>query len=810
MNDSTTRLDPSQLRARCDLSRMGFETTEELEDLHRIVGQSRASEALNFGLGIRRKGFHLFALGPDETEKRWIVRHFVEKRARSEEVPPDLCYVNDFDRTHRPRALSLPPGRGRRLASGMDRFLSGLPPALRSAFESEEYQARRQGVAQETGERHEASLEALQERARERSIALLRTPGGFVFAPIRNGDVVPPKEFEELPKEEQDQVQEEIRELQGELQEILRKVPRQQRQLQEQIREVDREVAELTVRELLAPLREDHHDLSEVRRFLDRVQEHVVENVQAVLKVESSSSGPQEAPEQRPESGPLTHPGLRQYRVNVLVDHSDSEHAPLVYEEHPTYQNLVGRVEYASVMGTLVTDFNLIKPGALHRANGGYLLLDAHRVLGEPLAWDGLKRTLQEGELRIESPQEALGMVRTVSLDPEPTPLQVKVLLLGSAPVYFLLSELDPDFRDLFKVAADFDDRMPRDSESEATYAHLVAALARREELLPLHRSAVEKVIEWTARLAGDSERLSTRTGGVLDLLQEADHWCREAGGTVVDGEHVWQTLEARRDRAGRIRDRMQEEILRDTVVVETDGERVGEVNGLSVLQHPGLSFGRPSRISARVRMGRGEVVDIEREVALSGPIHSKGVLILSAFLGARYAFDRPLSLSASLVFEQSYSGVDGDSASLAELLALLSAIGEIPLDQSWAITGSVDQHGRVQAVGGVNEKIEGYFHICRERGLTGRQGVLIPESNAKHLMLRPEVVEAVEEGRFQIHTVASMDAAMERLSGLKVGAPDEEGRYPEGTANARVAGRLQELAERRREYLGSGAEGSP
>jgi len=483
----------------------------------------------------------------------------------------------------------------------------------------------------------------------------------------------------------------------------------------------------------------------------------------------------------------------------------------VIHEDHPIYQNLLGRVEYLPRMGTLVTDFNLIRPGCLHRANGGFLVLEAHQLLLQPFAWQGLKRSLTAGEVKIESPREAMGMVSTVSLEPEPIPIDLKVVLLGSRRLYYLLAQLDPDFGDLFKVEADFDDRMERSEESELLYARLVASLARREELRAFDREAVARVVDRSARIVGDAEKLSSRTRRLTDLIREADFWAGEEGAEVVSASHVRRAVEEWTDRSGRIRDRVREAILRETIRIETEGQAMGQVNGLSVSRLGDFSFGQPNRITARVRLGRGEVIDIEREVELGGPIHSKGVLILSGFLGERYAAERPLALAARLVFEQSYGGIEGDSASCAELCALLSAIGRIPLRQEVAVTGSVDQHGGLQAIGGVNEKIEGFFAVCRARGLTGEQGVVIPMSNRKHLMLRDEVREAVAEGTFHVWAASRADEVMEILSGRPMGERDEEGSYPEGSVNRAVDERLAELAERRRALAGSepGGEGA-
>jgi lon-related putative ATP-dependent protease len=799
-------LDPDLLYRPVPADRFDFETTDDLEPLDGVVGQSRAARAIRFGIGMDGDGFNVYALGPADTDKQTLVRHFVEERASGEEVPPDLCYVNNFEEPHRPRAIQLPAGVGCEWAEDMDRVLEELRPALRAAFESEEYQTRKQAVQEEVGEDQQEAFEQLQEEARERGLALVRTPAGFVFAPLDDGEVVSPDKMDEFPEEKQERLQRDIEELQQRLQRILQQVPGRQREARKRIQELNREVAKYALRDLLEELRNKYSDYPEIRRHLNEVQEHVVQNVRDFLSDDQQMPGGGGG-----MGGPVSRVGeqpmLRRYRVNVLVDHEEEEHAPVVYEDNPTYQNLVGRVEYLPQMGALVTDFNFIRPGALHRANGGYLLLDVRQVLLQPLAWEALKRTLESGEIRIESAREAMGLVSTVTLEPEPVELDVKVVLLGDRLLYYLLSEYDPDFGDLFKVQADFDDRMDRTPENEELYAGLVTGLVRKEGLRPFHASAVGRIIERSARMVGDAEKLSVRSRGVLDLIRESHFWAGEDGADVVTAEHVQQAVDERIHRSDRLRERVQEEIERGTIFIDTRGSEPGQINGLAVLQLGDFAFGRPNRITARVRLGKGEVVDIEREVELGGPIHSKGVMILSGFLGARYASDRPLSLSASLVFEQSYSGIEGDSASSAELYALLSAIADVPLRQSLAVTGSVNQYGEVQPIGGVNEKIEGFFDVCRRQGLTGEQGVLIPAANVKHLMLRDDVRDAVREGDFHVHPVEHVDQGMELLTGMEMGERDDEGRFPEGSVNARVEARLEALAETRLEYGRDGEE---
>jgi len=790
-------LEMRQLRQTCDPSQFDFETTAELEELDEIVGQERAVDAIQFGIGIQREGYNLFALGPSGTGKRTTIRQFLDQKAAAESIPSDWCYVNNFEQPHKPRALRLPSGQGVVLRKDMEQLLEELRTAIPAVFESEDYRTRKQEIEEEFRERQEKVFGEIQKQAQEHSIALIRTPVGLAFAPLREEEVISPDEFQKLPEEKRKQVEADISQLQEQLQAIIYQVRQWEREAREKVKELDRQVAMSVVGHPLDELREKHAALPEVVDYLNAVQQDVVENVDEFRKTEEP---PQIMGIPLPPAllGP---PLFRRYQVNVLVDHSESEGAPVVYEEHPTYQNLIGRVEHIAQMGALVTDFNLIKPGALHQANGGYLILDARELLLQPYAWDGLKRALRSGEMRIESLGQVLSLVSTVSLEPQPIPLEVKVVLIGERLLYYLLYEFDPDFGELFKVEADFSEEMARTPESNQLYARLIGTMARREGLRPFDRGAVARVIEHSARTAGDAEKLSVHLLSTADLLREADYWAGVTGNGVVSAADVQRAIDAQIRRADRLRERLQEEIKRGTILIDTTGERVGQVNGISVVALGNFAFGRPNRITARVRLGKGEVVDIEREVELGGPIHSKGVLILSGLLGARYATEHPLSLSASLVFEQSYGGVEGDSASLAELCALLSALAGVPAKQSLAVTGSVNQYGEVQAIGSVNEKVEGFFDVCQARGLTDEQGVIVPAANVQHLMLRQDVVEAVAAGQFHVHPVQTVDQGIELLTGILAGERDEEGNFPEGSVNQRAEARLIELAEKQRAF---------
>ncbi len=786
-------LDAQELYRHCDFGDLRFDTTDDLGDLQGLLGQPRAEAAIEFGIGIEHEGYNIFAFGPTGTGKHTAVKQYLEGKAATAEIPPDLCYVNNFAEPHKPNILQLPAGRGSELKKAMRGLLEEVRTVLETALESEDYQARKQVLEQQFEERQGKTLSDLGDKAGKRGLALVRTPVGIVFAPMGEEEVLSPEEYQKLPDKKRERLEKEIERLKEELQKVLRQFPRWQRQASEAFRKLNLEVSRFAVNPLFDELREQFEGLDQVQAFLDAAESDIVEKAGRLgSRGEKAASM---AMDEISGGDDTEKPSLRRYRVHLIVDHRETTGAPVVYEDNPTYQNLFGRVEHIPQMGAVVTDFNLIKAGALHRANGGYLLVDALKVLQQPYTYEGLKRALQSRKIKIESLGEAMSLISTYSLEPEPVDLAVKVVLLGSPMVYYLLPNLDPEFGELFKVGADFAGVIEWNDENQELYARLIAKLVREEGLRPFDRAAVARVIEHSARSVGDAQRMSLLMSRILDLMREADHWAGNGDRPSATSEDVQRAIDNRVFRSDRLRQRTQEEIERRTVLLDTEGEQIGQVNGLSVIQMGDFAFGRPSRITARVRLGKGEVVDIEREVELSGPLHSKGVLILTGFLGARYAPRRPLSLSASLVFEQSYGGIDGDSASSAELYALLSAIAGVPIRQSLAVTGSVNQLGQIQAIGGVNEKIEGFFDVCSRRRLTGDQGVLIPASNTQHLMLRQDVVKAVREGKFHIFPVETVDQGIALLTGWSAGEPGEDGGYPEGSLNQRVVERLEQLA---------------
>ncbi len=777
---SAERLPEGALRRRADPAELGFATTAELEPLPALLGQARALEAIDFGVRMRGEGYNLFVLGPTGIGKRGLTRRVLGGRAAADPTPADWVYVHNFDEPLQPRALCLPPGQGPVLRRDMAELVDELGEALPALFEGEEYRARLQTLKAGFAQSEEARLATLRERARAVGIALLETDEGFTLVALQDGEPMPDSAFEALPPARRRALEISLADLRAALETELDAQPQQRRAYRERLRALKAGMARRVVEPRIGELRARYADCPGLPVYLDAVQADVLGHVDDFLPQEEDRIEPSRS---------------HRYRVNVLVSRVPGCGAPLVFEDHPLHQSLLGRLEYLVEAGNLVTDFTLIRPGALHLANGGYLILEAAQLLGHPDAWDGLKRALRSAAIRVLAPGEVYGQVSTVSLDPEPIPLRLKVLLLGDAGLYELLCEQDPDFRALFKVCAPLEEDLPRTPESQRLYARLVATLVAGEGLKPFAAAAVARVIEEAARRAEDAERLSLHLGELVELLRETDFVAGEHGAAAVDAEAFTEALARRRRRRGLAGERVLEAIRRGTVLIDTAGCAIGQINGLAVFESGDARVGKPVRVTATARLGEGEVVDIEREAELGGPLHAKGVLILTSLLGARYAPDRPLSLRASLVLEQSYGPIEGDSASAAEFCALLSAIAEVPLRQSLAMTGSLNQHGRIQAIAAVNDKIEGFFAVCRQAGLDGSQGVVIPAANVQHLMLDPELVEAVATGRFHVYAVADVDEAIALLTGLEAGERGADGSFPLGSVNQRVEARLRTLA---------------
>lgn len=787
-------LGPDRLYRRVDVSNLSFTTTAELKPVGGLIGQHRARDAIDFGTRINKPGFNLFVIGPHGARMQEAVTSVLQDEARTRPSPSDWVYVNNFEDVEKPIAIELPAGRARKFAAAMRELIDDLKVALPAVFQSEDYQTRRSAIDESFQKKQGEAFSALRDKAGAKGIVIVRTPFGFALAPAENDQVVPPDQFHAWPEAKRKAVQEAIETLEKELEHIVHQIPQWERERRDEIRKLSRETAKFAVDQQIEEAKSEFGDLPRIIEHIEKVRADLIENVGLfVIKSEEETIEPTEARPGNP---------FDRYEINVLVTRDgDKSGAPVIEEFHPTLGNLIGRIDYVSSRGVLITNFRLIKAGAMHRANGGYLLLDVRSLLTEPFSWTALKRTIRQGEIKIEDVTRFLGLTSTVSLEPDPIPLKVKIVLFGDRLLYFLLVTFDPEVGQHFKVLADFENDLERTPQNEELLARFIAGIAERDALKPLDREAVGLVLEHAARVAEHADKLTLVAEQLRDVLHEADFWAGDAKRSVVARTDVERALTERIRRAARIRDRVQEAILQQVALIDTTGASVGQINGLSVSELGGFSFGRPTRITCRVRPGTGKLVDIEREVELGGPVHSKGVLILSGFLAGRYALDVPMSLYASLVFEQSYAGVEGDSASSAELYALMSALADLPLRQDLAVTGSVNQHGEIQAIGGVNEKIEGFFDVCRARGLTGTQGVLIPKVNVQHLMLRPDVVEACAAGKFAIYPVSIINEGIALLTGRAAGERGTDGCYPAGGVNHLVEERLRSFASIRKSF---------
>ena len=795
MDAKACELPPERLKRRCIANEFGFHTTDELRDDEATLPHQRALSGLELALNMSSAGHNVYVMGMPGSGRHAAVRRHLERAARSRPPPDDWCYLNRFDDPQRPRALHLPPGRGTELKTDMRELMRELSAALPQVLDSEPHRKRRTEVEHEFEQRAQSSIEAIQREAEEARLGLIQAPDGLAVAPMRDGEPLPREEFDKLPSEEQQRLRQRMEAITEKVREHVNSMPRWHRDCHRRLRDLDREALANVVRVHIEELRAKYTDRPEVLDHLSKLEADLVENASGTARGEPNTLAIPGL--ERPEA----QAGLSRYDVNVLIDSRALAGAPVIYEGNPTYQNLVGQVENIAQFGMLRTDFTLVRAGALHRANGGFLILDAERLLAQPFAWEALKHALFEQSVRIESLGQHLSLISTVALEPDPIPLAVRVVLIGGRYVYDLLCQFDPEFAELFKVASDFDDEIERNSENTQLYARIIASTIRREGLKHFEASAVARLIEQASRLAGDSRKLSTHLRSIEDAVREASHFAGTAGQELVRTSDVQRALDEQLHRLARPHTQTLEAIRTNALLIDCHGEAIGQVNGLSVARFGQIFFGQPSRITACVRIGTGDVIDIEREVKLGGSVHSKGVLILAALVGSRFGARTPLSLHASLVFEQSYGGVEGDSASLAETCALLSAIAQVPLRQSVGVTGSINQHGAVQVIGGVNEKVEGFFDTCRERGLTGSQGVILPAGNVPHLMLRDDVIAAVERGSFHIYAVRTLDEAITLLTGLESGKCDPTGAYPEGSFNARVEHRLREFARDRQEF---------
>ena len=781
---------------------MTCETTEGLAPLKEIIGQERAVRALKFGIGIRDHGFNVYVAGWPGTGRTTAVKNFVEEIASKEPVPPDWCYVNNFSNQYEPKAIQLTAGKGKEFQKDVKTLIENIRSALPKAFESEDYSRKREATLRTLEGQRKDLIDKLNAKAQQESFVIQSTPIGLLLIPVIKGKPVSEEEALTLPQKTKDEIQEKRERLEDQLRTTMRQFLDMERRISEEIKKLNRDVALYAIGHLVDDITEKYKGSSEVIAYLKEVQNDILDNLAQFVKGEEA---------QPPTPFPLPwmkENPFKKYEVNVVVDNSDLKGAPVIMEANPTYPNLIGRTEKEAQFGALITDFTMIRGGALHKANQGYLIVRIEELIRNPFSYEALKHALRDRRILIEEPEERYGFISVKSLKPQPIPLNAKVIIIGDPYVYQLLFTMDMEFNELFKVKAEFDTTMARTDENVQQYGAFVCALCEKEKLKHLDGSALAKVVEQSSRQADDQQKLSTRFAEIADIIREANFYALQDKSDNVTGVHIMKAIEEKIYRSKLIQEKIQEMITRGVILIGTEDEAVGQVNGLSVSGLGDFEFGTPSRVTASLGLGREGVIDIEREAKMGGPIHTKGVLILSGFLNDKYAKDKPLSLSARLVFEQSYGGVEGDSASSTELYAILSALSGLPIKQSLAVTGSVNQKGEVQAIGGVNEKIEGFFEVCKARGLTGKQGVMIPESNVQNLMLKEEVVDAVKAGKFHLYSVKTIDEGIEVLTGVKAGEQGKDGVYEEGTVNHKVNECLKDMAAKLREFATASAEG--
>ncbi|MBA1204631.1 AAA family ATPase [Pseudomonas capeferrum] len=778
------RLAPEALTRRFTPEQFAFANTDDLEPFRGVLGQERAVEALQFGVAMPRPGYNVYVMGEPGTGRFSFVKRYLKAEGKRQQTPSDWLYVNNFDDLREPRALELSPGSAQEFTADMNGLIDNLLSTFPAVFEHPSYQQKKSAIDRAFNQRYDRALDVIERVSLEKDVALYRDSTNVAFTPMSDGKALDEAEFAQLPEEVRERFHDDIAALEERLNEELASLPQWKRESGNQLRQLNEETITLALEPLLAPLSEKYAENAAVCAYLQSMQLNLLRTVVEQLVDDSKTDA-------------VARKVLEeQYAPSLVVGHPASGGAPVVFEPHPTYDNLFGRIEYSTDQGGLYTSYRQLRPGALHRGNGGFLVLEAEKMLSEPFVWDALKRALQSRKLKMESPLGELGRVATVSLTPQMIPLNVKLVIVGSRQLYYALQDHDPDFQEMFRVLVDFDEDMPMLDENLEQFAQLLRTRTNEEGMAPLTSDAVARLATYSARLAEHQGRLSARIGDLFQLVSEADFIRQLAGDEMTDAGHIERALKAKATRTGRVSARILDDMLAGIILIDTDGAAIGKCNGLTVLEVGDSAFGVPARISATVYPGGSGIVDIEREVNLGQPIHSKGVMILTGYLGSRYAQEFPLAISASIALEQSYGYVDGDSASLGEVCTLISALSKTPLKQCFAITGSINQFGEVQAVGGVNEKIEGFFRLCEARGLTGEQGVIIPKANVTTLMLDERVLQAVEAGRFHVYAVSQADEALSLLVGEDAGAPDDKGEFPEGSVNARVVERLSAIAE--------------
>jgi len=784
-----SELPATSLRWTCDPKLIGAKSTEEIKPLEVLVGQPRAYQALWFGFNVKEPGFNIFAAGPQATGKTTTTTDFLEEIAKKLPAPQDWCYVHNFDDDYQPKALRCPPGLGKQLKQDMRELIQAARIAISQLFEGDEYATKRDEMSRKMNKGRQDVITRMGQVAESEGFAMQLTALGISLVPVVKGRPLSEEDFLSLPKDTQQQFTEKRETVKEKLQPLLRELRDLELKARDEMAKFDRDVTLYAIERLMSNLLEKYKQHNEITNFLHEIQTHIVEDLDRFR-------GRRGEKKESDQEAWVEELAFRVYDVNVIADNSGVQGAPIIVEHNPTYDNVLGRIEKESQLGTLTTDFTLIRGGSLHQANGGFLIIRAEQLLRDLNVYEGLKRALKAAEIVIEDLPQRAGYASVRTLAPQPIPLDVKVVLIGDSSTYQLLFAYDPEFRELFKVKADFDSTMAKAESNLKNYAGFFTTLVVNENLKHLDASALARLLEHSSRLAEDQNKLSTQLGLVADVVREAHFYASQENAKYITAFHVEKAIEAKVYRSNLIQDKIREYIQRNVIFISTDGVAIGQINGLSVLSVGDFSFGAPSRITIAVGLGKEGLIDVQREVHMSGPIHGKGVMIIAGYLASKFAYDKPLTLSARIVFEQNYEGVEGDSASSTELYALLSALSGAPIKQSFAVTGSVNQNGDVQPIGGANEKIEGYYEICKARGLNGQHGVIIPESNVQNLMLKQEVVDAVKAGKFHIYPVKTIEEGVELLTGIPAGKRLPNGGYEENSIYGRVDKRLRDMAE--------------
>lgn len=787
-------LSVDKLRFMCDENVFDFETTASISPLDVMIGQKRAVKAVEFGLFAKNQGYNIFISGLVGTGKITYAKAAVNKIAATKPAPGDWCYVNNFTNNSQPIVLSLPTGMGHVFCTDMEELIEDIKTEVEKIFGSDDYEQSKNSIIKSFQERRSVLIDSFNDKAEEYGIMPQWSTTGFIGVPMLNGKAIPPEEFQQLDKEEKEKIEKKIVTVHEKAMEVIRRMQELERQMREEIRVLDSKVGLFAAGSLIEEVKEKYRAHAEVVEYLEAIKQDAVKNINDF----KASTGEEEPNNPFAFLKKNTQENIRdKYKVNLLVDNRELTGAPIVVESNPTYYNLVGRVEYETRMGMMSTDFTMIKAGALHKANGGYLILNARDVLTNIGAWEALKRILKTQKLFVENLSEQYGMTAMATLKPKPVPIDVKVILIGNPYLYYLMYNHDEEFSKLFKIHADFDTQVESNTDNIQKMARFISSTVNNKKLKHFDRCAVAKMVEYSCRMAGSQKKLTTRFSEVVKIICEADIWATMDHSDIVTAEHVKQAIAEKNYRANKHEEHLQEMFADGKLMIDTDGRKVGQVNGLAVMAVGEYMFGKPSRITVNTYMGKGGIVNIERETKMSGTSHSKGVLILNGYIGQKYAQERPLALSASITFEQLYGGVDGDSASSTELYALLSSLSGVPIKQYIAMTGSVNQKGEIQPIGGVTEKIEGFFNVCKINGLTGEQGVMIPHQNVDELALNDEVIDAVAQGKFHVYAVKTIDEGIELLTDVPAGICQEDGTYPIGTIHYLVNKQLKEYTDR-------------